>query len=348
MSSYDNLQYPYVCLLPEGNTFVFSHELESFKSTSADGEHKLSCYNDEGYLHYSNGENSAVERLSYAEISARLQFEYIGHVQYESSKDLHHMVFEIPDEMKEGGQYTNEEVCRSLRLGLVHDGLVIKHVGVKDGIDVGHGLFALVNIPAGTFLGEYTGVVSTSVLAEGKSNYCCQYPSCDGGTYINAAQCGNIIRFINHSPSPNVWFQAIYVDGTCHIICVSVSPSLLLICFSFFVANPLFWGDVLFVFRLICSVPCGILLQAKRFLLTMDHHIGRVAHRRKLICSLNSHRIEVYIAESTNSCPDQYIIPPPEASRSCFGHTLYSFNFVMLLLTLCVPSTKPFPLYFQV
>lgn len=225
---FDDLNYPYLCLLPSGKTFIFVEEYAIFQVTTVDGETKLGVYNDTGYVNFCSADGNPIEKLSYSEFGQRLHFEYIGHVQYESSRDLHGMVYTISDDMKEIGQYHDKHVCQSLRLGLVHDGLIVKHIGIKDDIDVGYGLFAGIDIPAETFLGEYTGIISQSVLAEGKTNYACQYPSCDGGTYINAAQCGNIIRFINHSNAANVSFRAIYVDGTCHIICVSFFCLLLL------------------------------------------------------------------------------------------------------------------------
>lgn len=224
--NYDDVAYEYLCLLPNGKTYTFNETSQSFVSTKADGEQKVADYNETKYINYCNS-SEVHQRLTYAEISATLKFEYIGHVQYESARDLHQMVFSIFDEMKEEGQFWDESICKKIRLGVVCEDLVVKHIGEVNGVDVGLGLFASKQIPIGTFLGEYTGIISHSVLGAGKTNYCCHYPSCDGGTYINAAQCGNIIRFINHSHFPNCQFQPIYVDGTCHIICVSCPQNIL-------------------------------------------------------------------------------------------------------------------------
>lgn len=221
---YNDQQYEYLCILPSGKTFCFETESHTFQLVASDGEEKLASFNSSRYLHYENrsSNNSGTERISYADLSKRLQFEYIGHVQYESSRDLHQMVYSISDDMREKGQYDNESICKMIRQGIVSENLVVKHIGFIDGVDVGHGLFALRNINSDTFLGEYTGIISSSTLGAGQTNYCCHYPSCDGGTYINAAYCGNVIRFLNHSSSPNCRFESIYLDGTCHVICVSI------------------------------------------------------------------------------------------------------------------------------
>lgn len=103
--------------------------------------------------------------------------------------------------------------------GYVHPGLVIRHIGEVDGVDVGHGLFAAERIPSGTFLGEYVGIVVQSA-SRSAGVYCCQYASCEGDQHVDAAEYGNLIRFINHSSDcPNAQLRVVQIDGLPHILC---------------------------------------------------------------------------------------------------------------------------------
>lgn len=217
--------YPYTCLLPEGKTFLCHPESQtSFASAPEDNDFEglLSEHNNKETVQYSSS-GSPIMTLSHTELGRHLRFEYISHVQFESSKVMHYMPYNIPDELRESTIDTlDEKVLQLVRTGMHHPSLLVKHVGMVDAVDMGHGLFTTTQIPAKTFLGEYVGILSTSSLEAGETDYCCQYPTCDGGTYINAKYCGNVIRFVNHSTTPNVAFENFFIDGICHVLCFTL------------------------------------------------------------------------------------------------------------------------------
>ena len=63
-----------------------------------------------------------------------------------------------------------------------------------------HGLFALVLIPAGTFLGEYAGRRGRWDPQAFIGNWTMRV----GGELRNARLGGNLLRFVNHAKPPNV------------------------------------------------------------------------------------------------------------------------------------------------
>jgi hypothetical protein len=159
--------------------------------------------------------------LSFLELSTELGFEYAPFLQFESSNQLRQLPLNstcLPE------QFCNDEVLlQKVRNGDIYSSISVKHIGLvnENGMDVGYGLFATNFIEKETYLGEYTGLVSQSRINCQKSGYCLLYPTDDGGTYFDALHIGNIIRFINHSVTPNAEFRTYFFDGAFHILCVS-------------------------------------------------------------------------------------------------------------------------------
>jgi hypothetical protein len=87
---------------------------------------------------------------------------------------------------------------------------------------LGYGVFALEDLPAFTFLGEYTGIMRKRPLLFHKSNdYCFGYEIGIGHKtryYIDAERAGNVTRFINHGKKTNAEPLALYRSGLIHII----------------------------------------------------------------------------------------------------------------------------------
>lgn len=110
------------------------------------------------------------------------------------------------------------EVFTKIREGFEFEHLSIQYVSSC----VGYGLFSLVDIEVGTFIGEYTGLVysSSPTTNEQLNDYAIQYPILDGGFQIDAKEYGNITRFINHSDEDNSMFVPVNDDSLPHIICV--------------------------------------------------------------------------------------------------------------------------------
>lgn len=101
--------------------------------------------------------------------------------------------------------------------------LYVASVGVVDGIDVGLGLFAMAEIPQGTVLGEYTGVLSRRV-SEDDGVYGYGLPVVDPDLVINAKDFGNLCRLINHSEDEwNAELITVHHEGMLHVVCRVVS-----------------------------------------------------------------------------------------------------------------------------
>ncbi|WP_213318046.1 SET domain-containing protein [Chlamydiifrater volucris] len=88
--------------------------------------------------------------------------------------------------------------------------------------NIGYGVFALENIPAWSYIGEYTGILrKRKAVWMDENDYCFRYPlplftikyfTIDSGT------CGNFTRFINHSDNPNAEAIGVFHDGLFHVI----------------------------------------------------------------------------------------------------------------------------------
>lgn len=92
--------------------------------------------------------------------------------------------------------------------------------------DVGYGLIAGEEIPKGTFIGEYTGLIrKRRGKTDRKNNYCFEYNFGESfwkSPYIiDAKEIGNHTRFINHSDRPNLEPISIYHQGAMHVIFIA-------------------------------------------------------------------------------------------------------------------------------
>lgn len=89
---------------------------------------------------------------------------------------------------------------------------------------LGYGIFAAQDIPANTFIGEYTGIVKRRNNRKNKFNdYVFSYDLCGKSTRwcIDAKKNGNFTRFLNHSDAPNLTSRWVIKDGITHIILFS-------------------------------------------------------------------------------------------------------------------------------
>lgn len=80
---------------------------------------------------------------------------------------------------------------------------------------IGYGLFATEDIPLGTAICEYGGIVRKNDRRDSLNDYLYKYPSLDeiGRNYvIDAKEIGDLGRFANHSEKPNCRIET-YSDG---------------------------------------------------------------------------------------------------------------------------------------
>ena len=117
------------------------------------------------------------------------------------------------------GIQTTVAISDMLTKGSLHSSLFIKFIPDVGNIKIGYGLFTSEIIESCTPIGEYVGVLLTSMPEP--SSYSLNYPCSDGNHEINATEYGNMTRFINHSSDPNCSFKHVLFEGIVHVICVS-------------------------------------------------------------------------------------------------------------------------------
>ena len=91
----------------------------------------------------------------------------------------------------------------------------------------GYGVWTNRNLPAFTFIGEYTGVLRRPQFFKDRENYYCfnYYITMSfweqnlwAPYLIDARDGSNFIRYINHSDEPNLDMASAYHDGMLHIL----------------------------------------------------------------------------------------------------------------------------------
>ncbi|MCB1107847.1 MAG: SET domain-containing protein-lysine N-methyltransferase [Chlamydiia bacterium] len=86
---------------------------------------------------------------------------------------------------------------------------------------LGYGVYAVADIPANTYIGEYTGIVKRRNNRRNRFNdYIFSYDLCGKATRwcIDAKFIGNFTRFLNHSDHPNLTSRWVIREGIAHII----------------------------------------------------------------------------------------------------------------------------------
>jgi len=89
--------------------------------------------------------------------------------------------------------------------------------------EVGYGLYTTSEIPAGIFVGEYTGLLCCDPPYYKMGNYRFHYPHLhtERQLSIDAEGYGNMTRFINHSFTPNLTILQAFHGGLYHVILVA-------------------------------------------------------------------------------------------------------------------------------
>lgn len=94
--------------------------------------------------------------------------------------------------------------------------------------EIGYGLFARVDLPPQSFVGEYTGIVRQIMrLYPDLNGYCIHYPTkffSYNYLLIDAQRAGNEMRFVNHSDDPNLKPMCIIDSGLQHIVFFTTKP----------------------------------------------------------------------------------------------------------------------------
>jgi len=164
------------------------------------------------------GRDGSERLLSLLEISNELRFAYATHLAFMSERDLAIMpaTWGLPhftDDTQTAISPTALElgIVDQLENGELNRGLALKFVSEE----LGYGVFATETLGADTCLGEYSGIV---LFTQNPGSYSLVYPCLDGGHEVNAADTGNLMRFVNHSALPNASFQRVFHNNIIHTV----------------------------------------------------------------------------------------------------------------------------------
>lgn len=171
---------------------------------------------------------SALIKMNLAEFENHFNLEYAPYLTFHSYELLCEVIAQCPYILRipwiAGDNYG---YIRQFRKDL--DSGAAANVSVRwMDEDIGYGLFAEQDIAKGDFIGEYTGEVRLlSRLHPDQNGYCLHYHTKWWSLkyyMIDALLLGNLMRFINHSDSPNVQPLCGVDRGLQHQIFVARGP----------------------------------------------------------------------------------------------------------------------------
>lgn len=161
------------------------------------------------------------ELLSSAEIAKKFGIIYLPQLDFPSLADFAAISRKIAKFHKKGfldhqqlwlGAYFQKEIFSPpnppVRLRFIDD-------------VIGWGVFAEEDLKPMTFIGEYAGCVRGKKRADTKNAYCFQYAIVSGESTrytIDARDQGGIVRFINHSSTPNLMSALATHQNLSHIV----------------------------------------------------------------------------------------------------------------------------------
>lgn len=169
--------------------------------------------------------SSEFVELSKAEFEQKMGIEWLDHLEFCSDKVIQKVHSRSEKAMKKKelsirekwiGTHFHKEISYSF-LPLAS----IRWIDEK----IGYGVFAEEDIPAGAYIGEYTGLVrKRRRLIDRKNDYCFEYTIGDwiyNPFIIDAKGQGNFTRYINHRDDPNLDPLSVFADGVMHIVFVA-------------------------------------------------------------------------------------------------------------------------------
>ena len=110
-----------------------------------------------------------------------------------------------------------------LNAGQIASGLAVRKLPDVGGVNVGYGLFADSGMASGGFIAEYVGVLYAK-RHTAPSAYSMFYPSYDGAYEVDAAEYGNVCRFVNHSSTrSNAAYKHVLHEGVVHVVCIAIA-----------------------------------------------------------------------------------------------------------------------------
>lgn len=156
------------------------------------------------------------------ELEAHLNFRYLPQITFETEEEKEEVRSKglaklKSQEVTQEAQELGKQWIAQIEVGFIPD-VSIRWLDEH----LGYGLFAEETLEAGSYIGEYTGIVRKNDRRyfEPLNNYCYEYPVSDyiGRSYVIDATQGNSTRFINHSYTPNLRPIHVFYDGFYHLI----------------------------------------------------------------------------------------------------------------------------------
>lgn len=160
-------------------------------------------------------------QLSLEEFESKLEIEYIQTLEFEHPDYLKWAVKKSQKRLKRNRYRKMNRWILALHKKAIlsprHDHIYVRYIDPS----IGYGVFANRDIPALTYIGEYTGVVTLRKKKRTRLNdYVFGYMTGpkDSPFIIDAQKRGNFTRFINHSDDPNLSSRWVVIKGVTHII----------------------------------------------------------------------------------------------------------------------------------
>lgn len=173
------------------------------------------------------GKNSLLD-LSESEFKQSYHVTYAAHPVFPSYEELKRVLANCPwvlakSPFGEENRQLAIEFASQLKAGRCTD-ISIRWIDEQ----LGYGVFAEADLPKGTFIGEFTGLVrQLSRKTPTHNPYCFHYPTrfWSWNYYaIDALDVGNETRFINHSDRPNLQPLCLCERRLLHIIFTAKDP----------------------------------------------------------------------------------------------------------------------------
>ena len=203
------LMYLFYCALPH-DRYVYIQENKIVEASAGDDTSFTLC---QRYVEYVD-ESQTSHWLTLEALGHRLNFHYTPFLLCLHEKELRGLLF-VKINISEFPSSRELDFHEKLDTGYISPPFLVRYINST----VGNGLYCSEDCSSGLFIGEYVGLLSSS----SSSSYSLLYPTMTDGYDINASIYGNIIRFVNHSESPNARFQCVAHDELVHIVCVSTT-----------------------------------------------------------------------------------------------------------------------------
>jgi hypothetical protein len=169
--------------------------------------------------------NEILSRCNADQFEKAFKLGYLSHLRFASYAHLKRTIHNCPWILKSNilGKENRElgkTYHKQLSQGFVAD-VTIKWIDPQ----IGYGVFCNHELPAGTYVGEYTGTVRQLYRLKPDQNiYCFHYPTCFWSWnyfMVDALREGNEMRFINHSVQPNLEPKCLVDRGLLHLVFIT-------------------------------------------------------------------------------------------------------------------------------